>query len=266
VTILLLDTEALIWWDGNDPRLGGKARAAIQDADIVYVSAASAWEIVIKTALGKLRTTRRTAVAVAEGGFRELPITFEHAEAVRNLPRHHADPFDRMMIARRQSRGVCHRHEQRPVRALRRQADRRAPITRRPIQPPRPLLDRQPRGLPSIDVGGVPEDRPTGAIPTGHPGSATPSTSGRSATSRLRRARVPPAARGRRRLASGTASGDVPVGNRAHRAPARSVPRPATPDLVRARARCRRFAVAGQPPGPPAVAFTSLFGASSQLP
>lgn len=68
-------------------------------ASEVYVSAASAWEIVIKSSLGKLRTTRRAAKAVADGGFRELPVTFEHAEAVRALPRHHADPFDRIIIA-----------------------------------------------------------------------------------------------------------------------------------------------------------------------
>ena len=99
MSVLLLDTEALIWWDANDPRLGGKARSAIHEAVDVYVSAASAWEIVIKTALGKLRTKRRPARAVAEGGFRELPITFEHAEAVRGLPLHHTDPFDRIIIA-----------------------------------------------------------------------------------------------------------------------------------------------------------------------
>jgi PIN domain nuclease of toxin-antitoxin system len=99
VTTLLLDTEALIWWDANDPRLGGEARVAIQDADEVYVSAASAWEIAIKSALGKLKTKRRPAVAVAEGGFRELPITFHHAEEVLRLPRHHGDPFDRLIIA-----------------------------------------------------------------------------------------------------------------------------------------------------------------------
>lgn len=96
---LLLDTEVLIWWDANDPRLGGNARAAIQNADEVYVSAASAWEIVIKTALGKLRTTRRPAQAVADGGFSELPVAFEHAEAVGSLPMHHNDPFDRLLLA-----------------------------------------------------------------------------------------------------------------------------------------------------------------------
>lgn len=96
---LLLDTEALIWWDANDPRLGGHARAAIQEAAEVYVSAASAWEIVIKVALGKLSTTRRPREAVAEGGFRELPIAFEHAAAVGELPAHHNDPFDRLILA-----------------------------------------------------------------------------------------------------------------------------------------------------------------------
>ena len=99
MTALLLDTQAFIWWDANDPQLGGRARAAIQDATDVYVSSASAWEIVIKTALGKLRTKRRPSNAVAEGGFLELPITFEHAEAVRELPLHHPDPFDRLIIA-----------------------------------------------------------------------------------------------------------------------------------------------------------------------
>jgi PIN domain nuclease of toxin-antitoxin system len=99
MSVILLDTEALIWWDDNDARLGGKARAAIQDATEVYVSAASAWEMAIKASLGKLRTTRRPAVAVEEAGFRELPVSFAHAEAVRALPRHHRDPFDRLIIA-----------------------------------------------------------------------------------------------------------------------------------------------------------------------
>lgn len=96
---LLLDTEALIWWDANDRRLGGNARAIIQNAAEVYVSAVSAWEIVIKAALGKLRTTRRAAEAVADSGFGELPISFEHAEAVSGLPAHHSDPFDRLILA-----------------------------------------------------------------------------------------------------------------------------------------------------------------------
>lgn len=96
---ILLDTEVLIWWDDNDPQLGGNARLAIQNATDVYVSAASAWEIAIKASLGKLRTSRRPLVAVEEAGFQHLPVTFEHAESVRTLPRHHRDPFDRLIIA-----------------------------------------------------------------------------------------------------------------------------------------------------------------------
>ena len=95
----LLDTSVLIWWDSNDPRLGGDARAAIQDADEVWVSSASAWEIVIKTALGKLRSSRHPAEVVADGGFRELAVTFEHVQAVGTLAPHHHDPFDRLIIA-----------------------------------------------------------------------------------------------------------------------------------------------------------------------
>lgn len=96
---LLLDTEALIWWDANDARLGGNARAAIQAAADVFVSAASAWEIVIKQALGKLRAARRPAAAVADAGFTELAVGFAHAEQVLRLPQHHRDPFDRLIIA-----------------------------------------------------------------------------------------------------------------------------------------------------------------------
>lgn len=96
---LLLDTESFIWWDANDRRLGARARTAIQDAPEVYVSAASAWEIAIKVALKKLRTTRRPIEALTDASFRELPVTFQHAEALDKLPPHHADPFDRLILA-----------------------------------------------------------------------------------------------------------------------------------------------------------------------
>lgn len=99
MTRLLLDTEALIWWDMNDRGLGPHARTAIQRATDVYVSAVSAWEIVIKTALGKLRTKRRPAEAVADANFQELALTFAYTEALGALPAHHADPFDRLILA-----------------------------------------------------------------------------------------------------------------------------------------------------------------------
>jgi PIN domain nuclease of toxin-antitoxin system len=95
---LLLDTHVLVWWD-EGRRIGAEARRAIAGADVVNVSAASAWEIAIKTGLGRLRPTRTAAEAVAESGFAELPVTFHHAELVTGLAPHHRDPFDRMLVA-----------------------------------------------------------------------------------------------------------------------------------------------------------------------
>lgn len=95
---VLLDTHVLIWWD-EGRRLSAEARQAIEVADAVYVSAASAWEVAIKTALGRLRPTRTVEEAVSDSGFLELPVTFRHAEWVTGLPPHHRDPFDRMLVA-----------------------------------------------------------------------------------------------------------------------------------------------------------------------
>ena len=95
---LLLDTHVLIWWD-EGRRLAAEGRRAIADADSVYVSAASAWEVAIKTGLGRLRPIRTVEQAVDESGFLELPVTFRHAERVGKLPPHHRDPFDRLLIA-----------------------------------------------------------------------------------------------------------------------------------------------------------------------
>lgn len=66
------------------------------------MSAATAWEVAIKRALGKLRAPDAFEHAVEESRFSKLPITLAHAEAVGGLPRHHADPFDRMLIAQAQ--------------------------------------------------------------------------------------------------------------------------------------------------------------------
>ncbi len=95
---LLLDTHVLIWWD-EGRRLSPGARRAIDAADAVYVSAASAWEIAIKIGLGRLRPTRTVQEAATDSGFLELPVTFRHAELVAHLPVHHHDPFDRLLIA-----------------------------------------------------------------------------------------------------------------------------------------------------------------------
>ena len=95
---LLLDTHVLVWWD-EGRRLAAEAREAIAQADLVFVSAASAWEIAIKIGLGRLRPTRTVEQAAAESGFLELPVTFHHAGLVATLPPHHRDPFDRLLVA-----------------------------------------------------------------------------------------------------------------------------------------------------------------------
>jgi PIN domain nuclease of toxin-antitoxin system len=95
---LLLDTHVLIWWD-EGRRLAPEARRAIEEADAVYVSAATAWEVAIKIGLGRLRPTRTVEEATRESGFLELPVTFRHAERVAALPAHHGDPFDRLLVA-----------------------------------------------------------------------------------------------------------------------------------------------------------------------
>ena len=101
---LLLDTHVLIWWD-EGRRLAADARRAIEAADSVYVSAASAWEVAIKAGLGRLRATRTVEQAARESGFLELPITFFHAERVAGLPAHHRDPFDRLLVAQAEIEG-----------------------------------------------------------------------------------------------------------------------------------------------------------------
>jgi PIN domain nuclease of toxin-antitoxin system len=102
---LLLDTHVLIWWD-EGRKLTAAARRAIEVADTVYVSAASAWEVAIKIGLGRLRPSRTVEQAVEESGFLELPITFRHAEWVAALPAHHRDPFDRLLVAQAEVEGL----------------------------------------------------------------------------------------------------------------------------------------------------------------
>jgi len=96
---LLLDTHVVLWWSDDSVRLGPATRDAIATADVVFVSAASAWETSIKQALGRLRLDDPFAYSVERSGFSQLPVTFDHAAAVGELPPYHSDPFDRMLIA-----------------------------------------------------------------------------------------------------------------------------------------------------------------------
>jgi PIN domain nuclease of toxin-antitoxin system len=101
---LLVDTHTLIWWITNNPRLGRKAVDLIfSSRTVVWVSAVSIWEISIKAALRRAGTEHTfydvLPSELDRQGFRPLPISFEHALAVRELPPLHKDPFDRMLVA-----------------------------------------------------------------------------------------------------------------------------------------------------------------------
>jgi PIN domain nuclease of toxin-antitoxin system len=103
---LLLDTHVFLWWRGDSRLLQRAARRAITDAPIVFVSAATAWEAAIKAALGRLRIPDTIEAGVIDSGFEKLPISFAHAEAAARLPPHHADPFDRMLVAQARLEGL----------------------------------------------------------------------------------------------------------------------------------------------------------------
>ncbi|WP_250495354.1 type II toxin-antitoxin system VapC family toxin [Caballeronia sp. GAWG1-1] len=97
---LLIDTHVFLWAMGGDKKLPKRAEATMLSADAVFVSAASIWEISIKSGLGKLDVDVNELVArMEEAGFRELPVTSAHAAAVRDLPEIHRDPFDRLLVA-----------------------------------------------------------------------------------------------------------------------------------------------------------------------
>ena len=108
---LLLDTHVLLWWLADDSRLGADARVAITEPrNIPYVSAATAWEIAIKAALGRARipgnAMRWLPGEIERNHFVELPVTIAHALGVEGLPRHHDDPFDRLLVAQARVEGM----------------------------------------------------------------------------------------------------------------------------------------------------------------
>ena len=104
---LLLDTHVLLWWLDDDQMLSHEARQSISDVrHDVYVSAVTAWEISIKKALGKLEVPDDLDAAISANAFLELPITIAHAMAAGQLPNHHSDPFDRMLVAQANLEGL----------------------------------------------------------------------------------------------------------------------------------------------------------------
>lgn len=108
---LLLDTHIFIWWDSQSASLSSSARALCENpSNTLYLSLASVWEMQIKQQLGKLDLSRPLALLIAEqqqaNDIRILPIQMEHIFALGNLPAHHRDPFDRLLIAQAQIEGL----------------------------------------------------------------------------------------------------------------------------------------------------------------
>lgn len=100
---LLLDTHLLLWAAGQPDKLPQEARDLLLDpANQLVFSAASLWEIAIKSSLGRADFSvdpRRLWRLLLANGYRELPVSSEHPLAVNDLPPHHKDPFDRILIA-----------------------------------------------------------------------------------------------------------------------------------------------------------------------
>jgi PIN domain nuclease of toxin-antitoxin system len=105
--MLLLDSQSLLWLLDDNPRLGPEARRIISSARGVHVSAATVWELTIKTMLGKLSVPTALSAVLTGQGLLLLNITAEHAEAIRDYPeltRH--DPFDRLLVAQADRAGL----------------------------------------------------------------------------------------------------------------------------------------------------------------
>ena len=101
---VLLDIHAFIWWDSDSVKLSPQARAACQDhANLVLLSVASVWEMQIKLQLGKLHLRLALADVVSEqqqtNDIQVLSVALGHVLALQNLPAHHKNPFDRLLIA-----------------------------------------------------------------------------------------------------------------------------------------------------------------------
>jgi PIN domain nuclease of toxin-antitoxin system len=94
---LLLDTHTFVWW--GQGKLPKRVVNRIEQAEIIYVSVVTGWEIAIKQSLARLIGNKGTAMLIEQYGFSPLSISSEHADAVRDLPQHHGDPFDRMLVA-----------------------------------------------------------------------------------------------------------------------------------------------------------------------
>lgn len=102
----LLDTHVLLWLDEKTGRIPKAIISRLNDAEGVYYSAASAWELSIKQSLGKIQLGAPLSMFAERTKLIELPVTTAHAEIAASLPLHHKDPFDRMIVAQAIAEGL----------------------------------------------------------------------------------------------------------------------------------------------------------------
>jgi PIN domain nuclease of toxin-antitoxin system len=101
---LLLDTHVVLWWLENNSRLPAKLKREISDGErLVYVSAGTLWELRIKQQIKKISLPKNFRDALNNQKFLTLDVTMDDADNVLNLPMHHRDPFDRMLISQAQN-------------------------------------------------------------------------------------------------------------------------------------------------------------------
>jgi PIN domain nuclease of toxin-antitoxin system len=92
--------ELYLWFLSDSPNLSKKAREFIKESETVFISSASIWEAAIKVGLNRLAVSMNDVIqGIEESGFIELPITARQSALVAELPLHHRDPFDRILIA-----------------------------------------------------------------------------------------------------------------------------------------------------------------------
>ncbi len=107
MTTFLIDTHALLWWLADERRIPRRTRDRIADPESrVLVSAVSAWEVAIKTALGKLEAPENLLDIVEASGLEWIPVEPREAYVAGGLPVHHRDPFDRLLVAQSMERSI----------------------------------------------------------------------------------------------------------------------------------------------------------------
>jgi PIN domain nuclease of toxin-antitoxin system len=99
---VLIDTHVLLWGLQDEPKLSDRVRTLLPKAE-VWISVASLWEIIAKVQVGKLKLPTPVrdylTLKLRENGVSVLPLTFDHVRRLEELPLHHRDPFDRILIA-----------------------------------------------------------------------------------------------------------------------------------------------------------------------